>query len=209
MIKSYLISKVLNKRKIKIKASNNLWNKNDQIFTLYIVKKSCPWILYLDVFSNSSFFVFLNKRIYLSTSHTVKEVLLWDKTSHETVNDESTTSRRRIIGKERRQRIAIDHETGTSSLELLLSEETRHLHAVDAGALGSRLDHELEVVVGKALDQAVREARVCQIVLKRVYGAFIREVDLSHVRFVRVQVHFAQLLNQIFTACFTARVTYL
>ena len=124
----------------------------------------------------------------LAARHAVEEVLLGREAAHEAVGDEAAARRRRIVGQKRGQRVAVGHEARPPALELLLAEQTRHLHGVDARALGARLDHELQVVAREVLDEAVGKADVRQRVLIRVHGALVRQVDLLHVRVVRVQV---------------------
>jgi len=46
----------------------------------------------------------------------------------------------------------------------VLTEEARDLHGVDRRSFGARLDHERQVVVGEALQQAVRDAGLVDFV---------------------------------------------
>mmetsp|Transcript_25032 Transcript_25032/g.62872 ORF Transcript_25032/g.62872 Transcript_25032/m.62872 type:complete len:297 (+) Transcript_25032:2655-3545(+) len=90
-----------------------------------------------------------------TTSHTMKVVLLWPNTTEETIPDEATCTRRRIVGIERGQSATGWHARNTLALELLLTEQTGDLRKVHDTTFGAAHSHQTEVVQRKELALAV------------------------------------------------------
>ena len=132
--------------------------------------------------------------LYLSSSHTVKKIFLGPDSSQEPSIHKPSSPGASVIRQEWWQRSSTKHERGTTPLQFNLSEETWNLHAVDRRSLGSRLNHQLKIVVRESLEKTKGNTCLVDKVLVVVCFLFHAQVKLFHVTSIFIMVSLLQLL---------------
>lgn len=83
----------------------------------------------------------------------MEEELLGSDARHKATVHKPSCPGRCVEGCKAGERLAGDHEGWPLAFQLNLAEQTRDLHSVDSRTLGSRLHHQLQVVLRELVNQ--------------------------------------------------------